>query len=194
MTLDFKYYYRLSTYKYKEIASWIHACLEVDLTKKEVLFTTANIKREKVNNVDKLQANLKLNMQLGIVNNSYDAKLYPFFGKVTNLNIFDLRKTNGSKLIQNFLKNPCIKGDFMSWDKMKWKIEGDGINMAEIDDRRKETQSQLIQKGNECGNTLRQMEILVVIYGWQNLTMMIALIVRSGSASHRPNSDFPEFS
>ena len=137
MALDFKYYYKLSRYKYSEIASWIHACLEVDLTKKDVLFTTTNIKREKVNNVDKLKANLKLNMQLGIVNNSYDAKLYPFFGKVTNLNIFDLSKTDGSNLIKNFLKNPCIKGDFMSWDNMKWKIEGDGINMTEIDDRRK---------------------------------------------------------
>ena len=119
------------TKPFHSIASWIHTCLEIDSKNNIINFSIKNFGQNKLYNITILNPVPKLNLYLGVIRTTFNNETKQFLGKVSNINVFDMKED--IKNLKDF--NSCSEqGNFMSWKDMKWQLFGNVTEEEETEE------------------------------------------------------------
>ena len=121
------YWYDISTLPTELLDDWITVCLEIDSVKRTISTSIGGDTFHKILNVKGLEERPKLNLQLGIVDHSYDRlhKLQ-FHGKVADISLFNSKDINITEISYN-LCNFSTEKTIQRWENMSWNIVGKSV-------------------------------------------------------------------
>ena len=117
----------LGTVENPTLNFWYHICLDIDTAENTV---AAAINGALVGDridlgegmAEEMRSQMKGNLVVGKWNYTFTGEEEQFVGSVTNLALFSGTKHRDLAALTEDLCN--IQGDFLSWDDMRWKIEG----------------------------------------------------------------------
>ena len=106
------------------LLNWIHICLDINIVEGSIQTFIGGKTWSLIEDVN-LKPPEKIYLRLGIVDHSYWEKNYQFYGKISNINIY--QKTH----------NPCneaIKDSLITWSEMQWKALGNDVTEIKVED------------------------------------------------------------
>ena len=130
VNVNFSGWYELGIVTREKFLSWVHICVEVDMVNATLRAAVNGDVLKTVHNVPGLNPpHSKLNMRLGVVQDSFDRAPTQYIGSVSNVKIFNL----GQRTSKDFLSlasgaSVCKSTDdstlFLGWSDRNWNVIG----------------------------------------------------------------------